>query len=59
MTRAQFAMRLARIASTAATWSADVLTMHDRASDQMNPEAADRFIREVREKLNWLKEDIY
>lgn len=58
MTRAQFALRLARMASTAATWSADVLTMHDRAQDQMNVHAADRFIDQMREQLDWLKEEI-
>jgi hypothetical protein len=49
----QFAGIAARIAETSAKWASDVLS---HANDQpMRRLAAERFVAEIREKLEWIE----
>lgn len=53
LSRMQFAGIAARIAETSAKWASDVLS---HANDQpMRRLAAERFVAEIREKLEWIE----
>lgn len=55
MTRQQFAIRLAGMASFAAKWCLDTHTAGDDMSEPEDPEAVVRFIREMRGRLELLE----
>ena len=57
MTNAEFSRRAARVASTAAAWAAGSLDLPDRREARMREEPFRRFIREMRERLDYMEAD--
>lgn len=56
MTPMEFAQRCARIASRASAWAADVLDTN--TGQPARREDVERFIREMRERLNYIEEKL-
>lgn len=59
MTEIEFAQGCARLATFASRWAADMLdTRHDDVNSTVAREPAERFIREMRERLTIIEEKL-
>jgi hypothetical protein len=57
MTNGDFAMYAMRIASRAASWAGDCMTLPDHRDRPMRQEAADRFLKDQRQLLDWIEQE--
>ena len=59
LTNAKFAARLSRLSLVASEWCADTLhPLSERLNEPMPREPVERFIKEMRERLTWLEQEL-
>lgn len=59
LTQAKFAARMARFTENTAAWCLDVLALADGSlNEPMRREPVERFIKETRERLNHLEQEL-
>lgn len=57
MTNADFAMYAMRIASRAASWAGDCMSLQGQRDKPLRQEAADRFLKDQRQLLDWIEQE--
>lgn len=58
LTHAQFAERIAYMASQCAQWAGSCLTLPEKVNEPMAPGAVKRFLEEMQARLDYLREDL-
>ena len=58
LTHAQFAERIAYMASQCAQWSGSCLTLPEKVNEPMSAGSVRRFLEEMQARLDYLREDL-
>jgi hypothetical protein len=57
MTNADFALYAMRLAKRSASWASDCMDLPDDRDKQINREAADRFLKDQRQLLDYIERE--